>query len=261
MATKRPAKPRISPLQEASDPATAPERLEELAQHKDEAVRQAAWRNPSVPEDVWRAALLWGTDPEPWDNPMAPFYVLTWTPSRDDARTLEAAAQWATSVLWKEPDRCSPEGKAMIVSKVQDWWASSKSAKDMVEFLGFWAEAKGDGSPEHQEVVRVTVPCVRTTPNLTANDQKALDLLEAWSTGGKDRRKEANTLASSVAVKDTVDFSMYSRNNPLFTINKVIIEAVGSDKEGKKREEAFAEHQRLLADVIRREMPLPPVVA
>jgi hypothetical protein len=59
MATKRPVKPLQILLQEASDPDTDPARLRELARHK-EAVRRAVWRNPSVPEDVWRDALLWG---------------------------------------------------------------------------------------------------------------------------------------------------------------------------------------------------------
>lgn len=40
-----------------------------------------------------------------------------------------------------------------------------------------------------------------------------------------------------------------------------VVHFVASDKEGTEREEAIAEYDRFLADLIRREMPLPPVVA
>jgi hypothetical protein len=44
------------PLQEAFDPSTDPERLRQLAGNQDWAIRQVAWRNPSLPEDAWRTA-------------------------------------------------------------------------------------------------------------------------------------------------------------------------------------------------------------
>jgi hypothetical protein len=43
----------------------------------------------------------------------------------------------------------------------------------------------------------------------------------------------------------------------VISINEVL---QGCRKHGRERLEAKAEHERLLADVIRREMPLPPVV-
>lgn len=78
-------------LKEASNPSTDPQRLRELVDHEDEAIYGAAWRNPSLPEDILRQALLGGFL-EAWSNPMASLYVLTWTPREDDWRTLEDAA-------------------------------------------------------------------------------------------------------------------------------------------------------------------------
>lgn len=247
------------PLQEATDPATDPERLRELVWHDNREVRRAVFRNPSVPEDVWRKFLLRG-DPEAWDNPMAPFYLLAWTPHKDDPSTLEHGARRAMFDLWGDPERCSPEGKALLNAKVQAWWATSENAPSMMELLGLYAKAKDKGSAEHRQVVSLLVHCVRTAPRLTDGDRQALDLLEAWTMGGENPNNKAKGLAASQAVKDTVLFARDSRNSPWYTINKVL-QAVASDKEGAKRQGAIAEHERLLADVIRREMPLPPVVA
>jgi hypothetical protein len=101
---------------------------------------------------------------------------------------------------------------------------------------------------------------VRTAPNLIAEDRQALDLLEAWSQGGQDRREETEALASSYAVKNNLAFAQDSSINPRHAIFEVL-EVVASDKEGKERQEARVDHERLLVDLIRREMPLPPVVA
>jgi hypothetical protein len=243
------------PIQEASDPATEPERLRELIWHDNRDVRRAVFRNPAVPEDVWRKFLLRG-DPEPWDNPMAPFYLLTWTPHEGDLNILEFAARRAMSDLWGDPERCSPEGKALLNAKVDEGWATSTSARDMISFLERWERWFPD---DHLEVVRILVLCVRTAPRLTDGDRQALDLLEVWTMGGENRNNKAKGLAASQAVKDTVLFARNSRNNPWYTIDKVL-EAVASDKQGAERQEAIAEHERHLADVIRRERPLPPMV-
>jgi hypothetical protein len=239
-------------LKEATDPATDPERLRELAQMMSEAVRRAVSKNPSVPEDVWGDALLQGW-PEAWDNPMAPIYILTWTPREDNPDTLEDAIQVSTFALWKHPERCSLEGKALLNAKLQEWWATSEEADDMMNFLGRWVKEENGGSQEHREVVRVLVLCVRTTPDLTDDDRQALDLLEVWCAGGKDQRKEAYALASSQPVK----YAYWSAINPFnmgSTLSQVF-RGVAWTKEAK------AEHERLRADLIRREMPLPPVVA
>jgi hypothetical protein len=254
MATKRPAKPRRTPRQEAADPATDPARLLELATHENVAVMQAAWRNPSLPEIEWRKVLLEG-HPEAWANPMAPLYLLAWTPSQDDPRPLEEAAQWATDALRRDPKRCSPEGKALLASKITEWWTTSESIWHMMRFLGWWANMNGKDSPEHREVARILVLCVRTAPSLTDDDRQALDLLQPWRTGGKNRRYEAESLASSKAAKYVVWFALDPSNSPWSALHEVL-EAV----ERTAGPQAKAEHERHLAGVIRQEMPLPPVV-
>jgi hypothetical protein len=250
------AKPHL--LQEASDPATDPERLRLLADHEDDAVQRFAWRNPSLPEEAWREALIAGW-PEPWANPMAPIYLLTWTPREDDARTLDQAAWFAMSELWRNRHGCSSQAKALLSARVQEAWATSKEADDMIWFLGKWAKAKGNGSAEHRETVRLLVLCVRTAHNLTAKDRQALDFLESWTAGGPDRRKKAEALAESQAVKYTVVFAVgvveHFSSTPWNAIQEVL--AIFGGKEGAS---ARAEHLRLMADLIRREMPLPPVV-
>jgi hypothetical protein len=257
MATKRPAKPRLSPLQEATDPTTAPERLRELGLYHDQGVRRAVWKNASLPEEVWREVLLRG-EPEPWANPMAPIYLLT---GIYDFKNLHNAARWATGESWRnpDPDRCSPEGKALIAAKLQEWWATSESAEDMMLFFGLWAYTNGKDSAEHREVVRITVLCARTSPDLTTRDHEALDLLDAWSQGGVDERKKAQTLSSAQSIKDTFQFALDPHYMP-WSLYDNLMKAVSSGKQGIERKEAMDEHSRLLADLIRRERPLPPVV-
>jgi hypothetical protein len=247
--------PQSTPLQEASNPATDPARLRQLAQYRNDAVKRALWRNPSLPEDVWRTALLEG-EPETWANPMAPIYVLTWTPREDDVRVLERAARWAAVDLWREPERCSLEGKALLNAKVQEGWLTCESTSDMMNFLGGWAYPKKNESSEHREVVRILVLCVRTAPHLSKEERQALDILEAWTKGGQDRWEEAYELVSARIVADVCWFAKDAKNNPSNAIYEVL-KAVeyGSGTQGR------AEHERMLTDLIRREMPLPPVVA
>jgi hypothetical protein len=242
-------------LQEAADPATEPERLRRLADHEDVEVQRAALRNPAVPEDVWREALLEGS-PEAWANPMASLYMLTWTPRENESITPEKRASWVTIALWVDPERCSPEGKALIATKLQEWWASSDSATILISFLGAWAKANGNNSAEHREVVRIVVLCVRTVPDLTDEDQQALDVLEQWSRDGAGRRAEIDALDYSESVECAVKFAQDLSFTPWRVIREVEEAfACTSDKEFVKAE---AEHSRLLADLIRQEMPLPP---
>jgi hypothetical protein len=281
----------LTPLQEASDPTTEPDRLHQLSRVKssavrrellkgieknrslwftigknrassvplekvtpamdfehllepsdlnDRAVRRAAWMNPSLPEDVWRYVFLAGY-PEAWDNPMAPIYILTWTPREGDLTTVDEAARLATLSLWKDPERCSSEGKDLLAAKVQEWWATSESFEYMKKFLREWAMRKGNQSFEHLEVVRLLVQCARTSIFLTDDDRQALDLLEAWMAGGEDRLKDAKDLCDSYALIQLIYFA-YDCQFDLSVWPKGV------------------QNGRLLADVIRREMPMPPVV-
>jgi hypothetical protein len=257
MATKRPAKPRQTPLQEAWDPATDPERLRQLADDEDLKVRRAAWRNPSLPENVWREVLLRGY-PEAWANPMAPIYLLAWTPLEDDLRPLENAAQLAAGYCCEDPKRCSSEGKVLLNAKVQEGWASCALSSNTMSFLGYWAHAKGKNSPEHRKVARLIVLCVRTIPNLPIRDRQALDLLEAWCAGGDDRRDEVEALASSPSSRPVTDACWFAQD-PRYNSWNPIAETLNAVKR-MAGEQARAEHSRMLTDLIRHEMPMPPVV-
>jgi len=260
MTTNSSTTPDRDPLEEAVDPTTDPERLRHLAVQEGMEVRWAVLKNPAVPEDVWRKALLEG-DPEAWSNPMAPIYLLGWSPQPGDWRTLEEAARKATYRLWVTPERCSPDGKVLLNVQIMNWWAASVSAEDMMDFLWFWAYVKGNGSEEHKAVVRLLVRCLRTMPDLSAKDRQALDLLDAWGASSGDQRRETEALQVSFPVKRTVRFAAgpYPWSNARFAISELLNE-VTVGKEGKEREEAKTEHDRLLADLIRRGMPLPPQV-
>ena len=260
MATRHHENPRQTLLEEAADPETDPERLRHLAKHAAKAVERVVIQNPVVPEDVWRKALLEG-DPEAWSNPMAPIYLLVWSPQPGDWRTIEDGARRAAIYLWENPDRCSPDGKVLINCKILEWWAYSVSALHMIEYIQSWASAKGTESEEHKALVRLLVLCVRTVPNLTAEDRQALDLLDAWCAGGEDRSREAQALASLNVVLLTVLAAINPSGSHIsWGVIYDVLESVAVGKEWNESKKAKAEHDRLLADLIRKEMPLPPLV-
>ena len=272
MATNSSATPHKDPLEEASDPATDTERLRYLANHKREDVRLAAIQNPGVPEDVWRKALLEGL-PEAWSNPMAPIYLLVWSPQPGDQSTLESAIRRAAYPLIWNHNRCSPNGKVLLSDHIMRWWAASVSALDMMDFL----MCKENFSDDDKSLVRILVLCARTMHDLPSKDRQALDLLDAWCAGGEDRRVEAQSLASLSYVKMIVELSQgspwrdpcsfvkrmvefsqgYPWINPCSIISDMI-EKAAVGKEGTERDKAKDAQNRLLADLIRKEMTLPP---
>jgi hypothetical protein len=224
------------------------------------AVRRAAWQNPNLPEEAWRNALLDG-HPEPWANPMAPFYLLSWIHSKDDWRTLEAAAQSATESLWVEPERCSVEGKQLLAAKVTETWATSGSAVDMMTFLGTWASSRGIGSQEHKNVMRILVQCVRTTPNLTQKDLDLLQSLEQWSKGLQQDPPNLGGDNHSQPVKQlhlAITDCFFSYRFVVYAVLEKVMYNKSKDYDSQDYPEAKKEHNRLLADLIRQEMPVPP---
>lgn len=261
MATKRPPKTRRTLLQEASDPATDPARLRELAEtENDDAVCRAALRNPSVPEDLWRTFFVDGW-PEAWDNPMTPFYLIAWTSRSEEENEISNSARWATEALWENPKRCSPEGKALMDAKFQEWWVTSTNGMLMSVSIGLWAWAKGKDSPEHRKAVRIFVDCVRTIPSLEDEDCQALDFLQDWSEGGEDLRMKANDLNCLKAVSGTVRFAADPSFDAWHIFHELRIHTYSQNYVSARRQEAEDEHDRQMADVIRRKMPLPPGVA
>jgi hypothetical protein len=257
-------------IQEASDPETDPERLRALANSSKEVVRKFAWKNPNLPEDAWRKALLNG-EPGPWANPMAPFYLFAWTPRDDDRRTLEQAALVATERLLGNIHSCSLEVKELLAAKVIEWWDHSESGKDMVKFLELFVH--GLGSLSHKEMVRILVLCLQATPNINSKEIQALDFLEKWSkdplekwsNGHEPNLDNAQNLVSSPSpVKSAVYYAIQGIDSiPFHAIDdalKSVASKRSSNISSKDYNEAISNHDRLLANLIRQEMPVPPTV-
>ena len=262
MTTNSSTTPDRDPLEEAVDPTTDPERLRHLAVQEGMEVRWAVLKNPAVPEDVWRKALLEG-DPEAWSNPMAPIYLLVWSPQPGDRRTLEEAARHAMYTVWKLGKQVSPDGKSLLNGKILEWWVTSVSAEDMMDFLWTWASRQeSNNSIDYRELVRILVLCARTLPYLTEKDIQALNILETWCTGGDDRRKEVFSINLHHVVRLMFIFSSDPYRN--YTSSDVIaamIYEVAFGKEGTDyNADSKAEYNKQLTKLIRREMPLPPGV-
>lgn len=98
--------------------------------------------------------------------------------------------------------------------------------------------------------------CVRP-PDLTAEDRQVLDRLDAWSAGGEDNRFQSTHKIISSAVRKAVEFSLNCYVNSGLS---GLIVSIGSNKRGAERDDAMDAHNQMMADLIRREMPLPPVV-
>jgi hypothetical protein len=247
-------------IQEASDPETDPERLQELTQPKYYQVHRSLWKNPNLPEDFWRKALLNG-QPEAWANPMSPFYLLSWAPREKDWRTLEEVAQSATEWLWKEPERCSVEGKQLLAAKVTEAWATWPSALKMMAFLRRWAYFRGIDSQEHKDVVRILVQCVRTTPGLTQKDLDLLQSIEQWSKGLQQNPPNLGEDNHSQVVKQmhqAITNRLFSYRFVVYAVLEEVSYNKSKDYDSQDYKEAKKEHDRFLADLIRREMPVPP---
>jgi hypothetical protein len=190
---------------------------------------------------------------------MTPLYVLGWAAREGDLRTLEEAVQWAAYALWKTPNRCSAEGKALLNNKLQEWWSTSELAGELIWFLAQWAKENGNGSSEHREVVRITILCVRTEPNLSDSDRLVLDLLDDWSAWNTDQRNKAKYFAFLDSVKNVAQFAQDHIYNPWHAIYDVV-ESLSMANQEVDYDKAEVEHERHLADLIRSAMPVPPVV-
>jgi hypothetical protein len=262
MATKRPPKPRRTPLQEASDPATDPERLDELTEEENPSIRRAAWRNPSLHEDTWRWIFSRGT-PEAWANPMAPIYVFAWTPKDDGEKDVpERSARLACIYLMKEPGRSSNEGKSLINSVLVEWWGKSMNLNHMLSHLMDAAFVEGAGHPRHRQVVRAMVRLVRETIGLAREDSEALDILERWSEGEEvDLDQELSTRSN---LRDVKNIFIYA-NNPSYPMARlaVTLDSLAKEKmsKGLPSSVAYEEVHRHMADLLRDLFPMPWVLA
>jgi hypothetical protein len=259
MATKRPAKSRRTPLQEALDENTDPERLRELVSHKDLEVRRAALSNPSVPEDIWRQKLL-SLHPAAWNNPMAPFYILAWVDDEDEDRSIQNVARKTVPWVLSHPELSSPQAKQLISAKVIEWWATSKDGPKMMFYLEKFYDPKENGA-EHRQLVEVAILCVSTFPHLSLDDTAALSILKEWVQGKENSPQRALKLAKNVLVQRCIYFALDPDLPVADLIGDVSCEVARETARESEFFETSAKHDEVLADVIRDAMPTPPVLA
>ena len=186
---------------------TLPARLAQLAQHKSEPVARLAIRHPALPAALWRALVLAGV-PEAWDSPQALLGVLCWSPQTDGEATLLAGAKVAAAALVKEPDRCGPDGRALIARTLAPWWREETDAREMLRHLGNRAASAGQGTHAHRQVTLLACLCARTvTSEITEGADRAegtviLDALDAWATGQAPETDLAALCSRAWALRD-----------------------------------------------------------
>jgi RIO-like serine/threonine protein kinase len=102
---------------------------------------------------------------------------------------------------------------------------------------------------------------VKTIPNLTQEDLNLLQSLEQWSKGLQ--LDPPNLVGDNHS--NTVKKMYRSITNRLFSYRFIVYAVLdevayekSKDYDSEAYQEAEAEHNRLLADLIRREMPVPP---
>jgi hypothetical protein len=259
MAQKRSRKLRRTPLEEALDENTDPERLRKLVRHEDQAVKRAALSNPAVPEDIWREKLL-GLHPMAWNNPMAPFYLLTWVEPEDEYASIKNAARKVVPWVLMHPDLASQQAKQLISAKVIEWWQTSKDAPKMMLYLEkFYLGNEND--VEHRQLVKLAMLCVSTVTYLSQDDVAALHLLEEWVQGKEDSRHRALALAKDKLVKRCIE-NAFDPDAPVADlIGDVSSDMARATVSESEFFETSAKHDEVLADVIRGAMPVPPVLA
>lgn len=259
MATKRPAKPRRTPLQEALDENTDPERLRELVSHKDLEVRRAALSNPSVPENIWRQKLL-GLHPTAWNNPMAPIYILAWVDDEDEDRSIQNVARKTVPWVLVHPELSSLQAKQLISAKVIEWWATSKNGPQMMLYLEKFYDPE-ENEEEHRQLVGLAILCVSTIPHLSSDDKEALSTLSEWVQGKEDSRQRALKLAKNVLVQRCIYFASDPELPVADLIGEVSGEVASQTVQVIDFFKAAADHDEVLADLIRGAMSVPPVLA
>jgi hypothetical protein len=153
------------------------------------------------------------------------------------------------------------EGKQLLAAKVTEAWATCPSAADMMNFLGRWASSRGIGSQEHKNVMRILVQCARTTPNLAPKDINLLRSIEQWSKGLQQDPPKIGEDDYSKPVKGTHQAIKNYPSHYRFAMDAVLNEVAYNKSKARTsqaHQKAKKEHDRLLAELIRQEMPVPP---
>lgn len=248
-------------LQQAADPATDPERLREFAISKFEGLKQAAWKNPSLPESTWWSILV---NPEAWDNPMASLYLLV-ANHPDPRMAKNYGARQSSIFLMKDPTRASEQAKLLLDSVLLEWWNSTVSPYGMVEYLAEWASFKGFCGERHQKVVGLLRLILQEDGRVKmVNEKKALSAMEAFSKG--DCNKDVLTRLTMEDLtqwyQDAVLYTLDILNDPSYSLRALIQDLANEATEtGDPYDEAARRHMEAFANLIRREVPTPPLAS
>jgi hypothetical protein len=244
---------------EASDPATDPTRLKDLAGHHFAAVSSAAKKNPSLLMEDLRTFLLEGK-PDAWDNPMAPLLLLAWTPlPSDNYETLEVSSARCIYELIQNPNVVSAEAKELISAKTIEWWNSNQAPLQMFSYLSWWYKRPFRGEELRRKVVHVYVLFAKTIPNLSAEERSFLERMETWSDGRVQKfpssivgsiRQEMQSIVNFAQGKSPTagDLSHY--------VCSVVAEHLNDPNEYL---DVYIEHEQRLLEIFRREIPVPPL--
>lgn len=248
-------------LQEAADPTTDPARLREFANSRFEGIKQAAWKNPSLPESTWWSILV---NPEAWDNPMASLYLLTES-HPDPKMTKRYGARQSSIGLMKDPTRASEEAKSLLDSVLLEWWNSTISPYGMVEYLAQWASFKGFCGERHQGVVGLLRLILQESwREGMVEEEKVLSAMDAFSKGDCNKALLYDLSREDLpqSYQDAIQYTLDLLDDPSYSLRALIQDLANqADADGEPYDEAARRHMEAFANLIRREVPTPPLAS
>lgn len=127
----------VGTVAEASDPATPPERLDELIRSPKAEVVMAARMNPNLSERTLKKLLSSGMIVEAWANPALPLLLLMEPDNRELIRGAVKAGQRLRGY-----EALYPTLRETLAPLAQEWWLTGKTEKtyeatiERVESLG-----------------------------------------------------------------------------------------------------------------------------
>jgi hypothetical protein len=248
-------------LQEASDPATDPERLRQFANSRLHGIKNAAWKNPSLPESTWWSILV---NPEAWDNPMASLYLLTES-HPDSKATKRYGARTSTIALMSAPERASEEAKSLLDSILLEWWNSTVSPYGMLEYLGNWASFKRFCSERHRKVVDILRLILQKEWRTgMVEERMVLSAMEDFYKGNcnKSLLEDLSREDLLQCYQDAILYTLDLQEDPSYSL-RALIQFLANDAaaKGEAYDEAARRYMEAFANLIRREMPTPPLAS
>jgi hypothetical protein len=248
-------------VHEASDPTTSPEQLRKLARSKVEQIRQAAWKNPSLPEDVWWSFL---ENPETWDNPMATLYLFLGN-HPDPSMTKIYRAMQAIFKLMKDPLRASEEAKLLMDSILMEWWNSTPSPYHMLHYLSNWASFQRVCGERHRIVVGVLrVILQKHWQEGMVKEKKALYAMDDFSKGNCNRKnlQQLSQEKFPTFYSEAIQYMLDHTTDASYSIRELIAElAAQREEHGEPYAESERRYMEDFANLIRSEIPNPPLAS